>query len=365
MRKRWVWFAGLAVVGLAVIAAVLLLAVALWSPRKVNRPDESVPVANLTPIPEPAKEPYVATSEFRVYTDPGRVFRRDATGKVLWSARLEGFLGGVRPPNLLADTERVYVSHYPTHEEGVTALSRDTGQIIWHSKGPGDRLLLDGDLLLAAQCGRSGNITAEGRWLVARLAATGAEVFRVPLPKEDFDPHPIRKVAGLFLVQTGWWRDNSPALLIDRQGRIRHQLSRQVLDGIREGEYRLLLTNREVMRLSPADKVVWTVSLEPHRVLLDAGEFLTLPGGDFIAFIYCSIADSGVALLRFDPGSGKLRWRALCAPLGTSHLQYGHQATVAVEEGQVKVVSRGSHGTFTEVLELGSGRQLSRRVVKD
>src|SRR5262245_20767900 len=70
--------------------------------------------------------------------DPGSVVRRDAGGKVRWTTRLGGALGTLRPPHLLWDAKRVYVRHH----DGVTALSAETGMILWHAQGPNDCLLL-------------------------------------------------------------------------------------------------------------------------------------------------------------------------------------------------------------------------------
>src|SRR4051794_2227187 len=50
------------------------------------------------------------------------VLLTDHAGAVLWSTRLDGNLRWVRPPNELADADRVYVSH----GDGVTALDRQT-----------------------------------------------------------------------------------------------------------------------------------------------------------------------------------------------------------------------------------------------
>src|SRR5262245_31435103 len=79
------------------------------------------PMADLTPMPLPAKGWYHAVPGFRAYDEPVRVFRLDKGGKVFWSARLAGHLGGWhREPHLLADEKQLYLSH----DDGVTALDR-------------------------------------------------------------------------------------------------------------------------------------------------------------------------------------------------------------------------------------------------
>src|SRR5262245_20260138 len=67
---------------------------------------------------------------FAIDHDARCVVGRD--GMMEWSTRLEGYLGLVRPPHLLFDKERVYV----THGDGVTALDVRTGVVLWHSPGP-------------------------------------------------------------------------------------------------------------------------------------------------------------------------------------------------------------------------------------
>jgi outer membrane protein assembly factor BamB len=285
-----------------------------------------------------------------------RVVRREASGKVAWSTRLEGNLDGVRPPHLLADARRVYLSH----GDGVTALDRETGKVLWHSAGPGDRLLVSGDLVLATDCTSDNAVGPEGRWLLARAAATGAEVFRVRLPVKDFDPEAISEVTGLFVVQTHEDpRGRGNTLLIDRKGRVRHRLGREVLGGKLHGEDRVLVTSRDVVRLSPDGKVVWSVAFARAEWPADGG-LLELAGGDLLVFLYGQISDSGVQVLRLDPKAGKAVWQTRCAPLGVTHSKYHHQASVAVTGGHVRVVSRGSFGSFTELLDLKTGQQVKR-----
>jgi hypothetical protein len=93
---------------------------------------------------------------------------------------------------------------------------------------------------------------------------------------------------------------------------------------------------------------------------LSGGEIRRLPNGDLVVFLYELIADSGISVMRLNPESGKTLWSARCAPLGVSHSRYIHQVELAVTKDLVKVTSRGSAGTFIEVLDLGSGRQLGR-----
>jgi outer membrane protein assembly factor BamB len=241
--------------------------------------------------------------------DKGSVVRRDA-GQVRWSTRLGLGLDVLRPPPLVWDAKRVYVRH----RDGVTALSTATGIILWHSPGPNDRLLLSRDWLLATQ--EAGD---RDRWVTARTVTTGAEVCKFRLP----------------------------------QGAIA---------GLPQGEDRLFLTEKEVMRVCPGKKV-WATPLGEGSGLKGGG-LVEVDGGDVVAFSYGPIFDSGVRLTRLNAATGKVVWRAYCAPLGVGHSEYWHAAAAAVEGQQLRVTSWGAYGTFTELLDPRTGKQLKRTMSK-
>jgi outer membrane protein assembly factor BamB len=294
---------------------------------------------------------------FTIDDKAGQVVARGPDGKTRWATPLKGHLGGVRDPHLLWDARRVYV----THKDGITALDADTGKVRWQSDGPNARLFLRGDLLLATDCTSPRYVGKSGRLLTARSTTNGAEVFRVQLPVEDFDPNPIEEVAGLFLVQT----DEDPrgrgySLLIDRQGKVRHQLKRQVLAGFRRGDDVVLLTSTDVVCLTSADKVRWTAKVRDHQWIAGGG-LVPLGREDALAFRYGCISDSGVDVLRLNLATGKTVWETHCAALGVPHSKYLHEARVVVEGGdKVQVTSEASGGTFVEVLDLRTGKQRSR-----
>ena len=288
------------------------------------------------------------------------VVRHDGPDRVVWATQLDGDLGGVRPPHLIADAHRVYVAN----GGGVTALDVGTGKIVWNSSGPNERMLLSRDLILATVCGSSEAIKANGRFATSRKVTDGSIEFKIRLPDAWEDPLPIGEVAGLFLIQDYRSRDNGDgALLVDRSGRVRFHLRRLVTDGIRLGDDLVLLLNGEVVRLASSGNVRWSF---PSHILGDdergSGGIVALPGGDLLEYEFEDISDSGVGLKRFEPSGGKMRWDAFCKPLGVSHSIYHHRAHVVIEAGQVKVISRGSYGTFTEWLALSTGQQV-RRVV--
>jgi hypothetical protein len=290
------------------------------------------------------------------YDPEGQITRRDGE-RVVWSTTLDNTVHAHREPHLVHDAERVYV----THDGGVTALDAKAGKIVWRSKGPNDRLLLSKDLLLAAQCGLSDDIEQNGRFFSARRVADGKELFRVRLPNHsDFDPYPITEVAGLFLVQSRGWGERKPAaFLITRGGEVWKQFDHLILDGTDADGLRVFLTVDRVLGMAEDKSVRWKIELKDGWAL-DAGRLLKLPGGDLLAYRYGPISDSGVTLLRLDPCKGKTRFQAQCEPLGVAHSKYRHTATVEMEKGHLKAVSRGSSGTFVELLELNTGKQISR-----
>jgi hypothetical protein len=317
-----------------------------------------------------------------------RVVCFDAARRVRWSAPVEADLGR-RPPHLAWDAQRVYV----TDGDGVTARDRGTGQALWHAPGPADRLCLSRDLLVAADGGTAADLAGKGRWLVARTSADGVEVFRVRLPVKEFDPGPIRELAGRLLVQregiygtgNGWYSIDRggpynvlkedlavpwDGFLFDRSGRVVHRLDRHLLGVPPAGDGQVFLSAQDVVRLAPDGRAGWVGWSVPFRAsywepTADGG-LVDLPGGGVLAFLYGRTSDSGVHLLRLDPVAGRVGWQAFSACFHPRRVlapgsPYAHRVTVAVEGDRVRVTSRGSHGTFLEVLDLATGRQLSRR----
>jgi outer membrane protein assembly factor BamB len=293
-----------------------------------------------------------------------RITRRDPSGRLLWTLQLKDDIGAHREPHVLHDSERIYLSQ----GDGVTALDSKTGKIAWHSRGPTDRLYLtpSGKLLLAAECGSGDEFQTRGRWLVARSAATGKEVFKVGLPVKDFDPWPIREVAGLFLVQDGIGiGTKGRTFLIDQKGTVRHYFAREVHDGRRLGQDGVFLTSTNLVRVTAdkdkeKEKEVWAIPFGRGDLLGD-GRILDVAGGDLLIFRFGQISDSGVHVVRVDPRTGKKVWEAKCAPLGVSHSKYHHRASVVIDGNRVRVTSRGSFGSFVETLDLETGKQLDRQ----
>jgi hypothetical protein len=115
-----------------------------------------------------------------------------------------------------------------------------------------------------------------------------------------------------------------------------------------------------VFCLSAVDEVRWSLPFK-HAEWIAGGGLTELGDGQVLAFLYGRISDSGVRVIRLDPTNGREVWQVRCDGLGVAHSIYRHEATLTVEPGRVKVTSRASGGTFVEVLDLGSGRQVSRK----
>jgi hypothetical protein len=239
-------------------------------------------------------------------------------------------------------------------------LDRKTGKVLGSSEGTHDRLLVSGDLLLAADSRHATEISEGRRWLVGRRTTNGTVVFRVGLLLDDLSPRPIREIGGLFLIQT----DEAPggkadAVLVDREGKVRHRFDYQVVDGIRHGDDYIFLTSHSICRHATKDKVVWTIPF-PYREWPAGGGLFLVPNGDVIAFLFSKISDSGVQVVRVDPLTGGVIWQARCKELGVLHSEYSHRAQVKVNGDTLRVTSQGSAGTFVEILDLASGEQLER-----
>lgn len=195
---------------------------------------------------------------------------------------------------------------------------------------------------------------------MARKTSDGKEAFRVALPRGNFSTYPLAEVAGLFVAQGTTWPDTPNALLIDRTGKVYHQFDSIVLGVTAVGEDRLVLTGREVARLGDGGEVRWTAPSFGADGSCEGG-LITLADGSLVGYRYREITDSGVKLIRIDSDSGQKRWEAYCDPVGVSHSKYRHQAMVVADGGRLKVTSRGSYGSFVEVLDAPTGRSLGRK----
>src|SRR5262249_60797615 len=109
--------------------------------------------------------------------DDEDVVRLDEAGRVLWRSHVNGSLGGVRPPHVVHDDDRVYF----TNKDGITALDARDGTLRWHTKCPNERVLLAGDVLVAADCGSGPILDSNGHWLFGLAVHRGQILFRTRL----------------------------------------------------------------------------------------------------------------------------------------------------------------------------------------
>jgi outer membrane protein assembly factor BamB len=286
-----------------------------------------------------------------VWCDPEshRVIRQDAAGKLLWEVKLDGELESGRA---VWDQDRVYLAH----NDGVTALAFATGKVLWHSDGSSQCcMLISGDLLVAA------GYDVTSTWVYARSVTDGAKVFKTAFPGKDFEPISLQPAADLFAV-VSFEPIGRPgeSFLLDRWGRVRHRFDRQVVAGLRQGDFRLILTSTALVRVTIDDQVRWKLRLD--NWFKGDGGLVELPGGDVLVFRYSRYSDTGVEVLRVNASSGDKVWDVDCPGLGVTHSKYGHRASVGVRGGKVYVTSRGSSGTFVESLDPETGLQLKRTV---
>jgi outer membrane protein assembly factor BamB len=283
-----------------------------------------------------------------------KLARHDAKGNVVWSVKFTESISSTRPPHMLWDESRVYVAH----SDGVTALDAGNGKMLWRAEGPDRGLLLSDGLLLGTGSISNGDGTFS-HWLFACDVAIGTVSFQTRLAQDMSDPEAVEEVGGLFLVQSREGPEGrGHALLIDRRGTVRSQLNRQVVSAKQYDGDVVCLTSKDVVRVTSRGAFAWTVPFYGHQWIA-GGSLIDLPGGDMIAFQFGRIADSGVTLIRFDPNTGKEKWKTYCTALGVTHSKYAHDASVAIDGEKVRVTSKGS-GIFVEVLDLNTGRQLER-----
>lgn len=283
-----------------------------------------------------------------------KVVKQNSVGTVLWTVSFDGRAGSARPPDIVWDTERVYF----TLNDGVTALSANSGKELWHSEGPNHTLLLSGDLLVASGGYRD---SWSFKWLLARSPVDGKEKFKLSLPEKS-DPVSITEIGKLFVISDDVHDKDKigmKTMLVDRNGSVKAKFDRQIVNSIIVGSKLIVLTNKDVMRLSAELKELWLTPFD-NSVWEAGGSLLEIPGGDLIAYRYGCINDSGVDLMRLEPKTGKLLWSNHCDGLGVAHSKYGHEATVVILGNKVVVDSKGTYGTFTETLDLDSGEQLTR-----
>lgn len=314
-RRRYLL---LILLGLAIVAGL----VNYWLTPSDTAWNEWKGVEDPRPIPSPF-----------VVTDKG-IARQDSTGRVVWFRAMAPHYAR----RYVRDSERIYVPD----GHGIAALDAVMGWLAWYQPGPCDKLCFCGNLLVAMH--------QDGHSLVARSCTTGTEVFRVQLPmRMDC----VGCVADQIIVQS--WVP-SQAWVIDSDGRVRHHFDLWVLDACRIDEDRIFLTTHGLIREGTTS---WAV--QPTKGHLPEGGIRLLSDGDVLAFWYDRWMDSGVEVVRVNSKTGEVTWESSCLPLGVRHARY-HCAKLETREATARITGQSSSGTFFEILDLQTGRQLKRDV---
>jgi hypothetical protein len=292
------------------------------------------------------KEPAPAAESIAL--GDGAVSLTDASGKVLWRTAAKGSLGSVRPPDRVLTTAHVVA----VVDGRLAAFRRDDGAAAWTVGGPVDRLLGDGEMVLSTDC-QSPSAPPPHRWLMARRARDGAEVWKVDLPK-DVDPDGIEKFGAYYIVRMG-----KRAAFVTAQGKVAFELDEELVEVAPQGTGWLVVTSKRVARLDENGKAAWTLPAMRETFVAGAG-VIPVPGGDLLIWSWGRISDSGVELLRLRPDDGQVVFRTHAEALGVGHSKYAHEAHVRIRGTKLDVVSVGSYGTFVEVRSLAKGTQLAR-----
>jgi outer membrane protein assembly factor BamB len=219
----------------------------------------------------------------------GKIVAHDAAGAVVWERKLSGYLGSSTSRTLVNDTSRVYLFQV----DGITALDVHNGNVLWHSNGPWNDMLLSGDLLLAEET-RYEESEKHERLVIARSTSDGHEAFRFQIASTAPFVDPVKELTGLFIVQERDISDKPPnGFLLDRKGQIWHRLDREIVNGTWNGDRRIFLTTRDVVCISAKSELAWSTSFD-YREIAASGEIIELPDKTLLAYIYCRISDDGV-----------------------------------------------------------------------
>jgi hypothetical protein len=296
----------------------------------------------------------------RVEPKEDELIGKGADGNVVWTRHVKGVSYGYSNRQMAKDGERVYAAT----DAGMIAVEIGNGKLVWESMEGVYDLKLIGDVLVTLM-DRSEDVEAvEEYWLVAYRAKTGEKVFETRLPEDlayfqnRLESLRISEMTGMYLVQgVHEIRGTGYAVLVDRQGKVWHRSYRRILDGVQVGESRLLVTSKSVVCLWASGQTKWERMFEWRE---NGGRMLKGADGTLLAYLYGPISDSGVQVMRIRIEDGMVLWQVYCDPLGTTHSAYGHDADVTCDDKTVMVRSAGSSGSWVEVLDVQSGKRVSR-----
>jgi len=280
-----------------------------------------------------------------------RVVRLDHDGDVIWSQDMPRCVHSVRPPAWSRQDGYVFVVQYP----GLAALDDKTGDILWESDGPHDRLFSIGKLIIAGDCNSS---PAGGRWAVARHADTGAIAWKIQLP-DDMEPYKITSYGDLIWILCNDF-PYSATYVVDLKGNLIAKFDEYVTDVRVVGTEFIFASNKRIARMNHRADILWQAAYGPDNAWPFSNSVMIAgPGDDLLAYFYTPISDSGVEVWRLNPQNGKVVWKAECENLGVPHSIYSQNVYLKVKQDEVVVVSKGSW-MFVEVLSANTGKHLDR-----
>jgi hypothetical protein len=274
---------------------------------------------------------------------------------IVWARKFTGRLGGVRPPHILSDQSRVYVSH----NNGILALNKPDGDFLWYQEGPNERMALNGNVLYAVSRGHGNKGEKNGWWLFARDTKSGNLAFKYELSQDDdYDPDPVKVFDDVVVVQKSYSFEGGDTKFIDGKGKLLHQLPFEVVDmATNNGRY-YVLSGSKVLGYGKDWKPfgIWSF---PQAEFLPRGRLFFLNGNTALAYLFCPISDSGVQLMKFDTTTGRTIWNYQCRPLGVGHSAYSHRVTVEIVDANIRVTSDGFR-RFVETITIENGNRLDR-----
>lgn len=283
------------------------------------------------------------------------VVRREIDGTVRWKSPLRG-VHSVRPPDAIVARGRVIA----VVDDTLYAFDDVSGARVWKAPGPADRIASDGALVFSTDC----RVHTTPRWLVARNASDGKEVFRASLPAE-FDPWVAIDPDRIVLVDDG--RETS--VVFDHKGNKLFDLHESILGDHTHafaihptGHDLIVASTKHTTRYDSTGHAVWQLPAL-HETFVAGTDFIDLDGGDVLVGNWGAISDSGVWVTRMRPSTGAVVWETHVSRLGVAHSEYLHTAYIEARGPTIYVVSQAVGGAFFERLTLATGKSEFRKLL--
>ncbi len=278
--------------------------------------------------------------------------RLEPDGRVRWSHDMGGYF---RSWECVVDAGKVVLPY----DGGLVALDDRTGDVAWTSAGPALNLFAADNMVIAVSSPWAPGCKRE---IVARSLRDGSVVWSVPEVETRWVGSIMRSGDILFVRYEIGIREGATTG-VDLRGNVRFHLKEYVFSARETDSDFLVVTSHRVARLTKAGAVVWEVLQSDWNSNwpFDWGETVPIAGTDALVCFHGPISNSGAEVWRLDAATGRVRWKALCDPLpNVMHSEYQHSVRLVPLTEEVVVVSRGSSGSFVEVLALSDGKRLNR-----